>query len=98
MHGIFSNATGLLGMVMGIWFLFWGYRRSLELDVKLDRTMRAVRWSIVVVGFAAALLQGPGFRVTRIVGGVVLVAFLCWPNLAYHIVGVWRRFLLRPKA
>jgi hypothetical protein len=97
MHDILVNASGLTVSVLGIWFVFWAQRRSNELDLELDRTMRAVRWSIVLAGFAAALLSGTRFRALRIVGGVMLLAFLCWPNYAYHLVRAWRRFVLRTK-
>ncbi len=97
MADILSNASGLSSSVAGIWFVFWAQRRTYELDYDLDRTMRTVRWSAVLAGFAAALLQGHRFVAVRIIGGIILLAFLCWPNFSYHVVGFWRRYFARPE-
>jgi hypothetical protein len=76
---------------VSVWFFFWPYRRKFELDYKLDRAGNIVRWSVVLAGFGVALLPGPRFGATRVVAGMVLLAFLAWPNFAYHLVRLFRR-------
>jgi hypothetical protein len=91
LNGTFSYLSGLACGAVSVWFFFWAYRRKYELDYKLDRTAQTVRWSIVLAGFDLALLPGSEFKIVRITGGFVLVAFLAWPNFAYHLAGVLGR-------
>lgn len=91
MNDTVKYLSGLAGGAVGIWFFFWPYRRKYELDYKLDRTAQAIRWSVVLAGFGLALLRGPQSRLVRIIGGVVLLAFLAWPNFAYHLAQFFRR-------
>lgn len=91
LNSTFTYLGGLAGGAVSIWFFFWAYRRKYELDHKLDRMAKAIRWSIVLAGFAVALLPGPRFRDTRIIAGIILVAFLAWPNFAYHLITLFRR-------
>jgi hypothetical protein len=77
-----SYLSGLTAGAVSIWFFFWPLRRKYELDYKLDSTAQRVRWSIVLAGFGVALLPGPQFKTARIIAGIILVAFLAWPNFA----------------
>jgi hypothetical protein len=91
LNNTISYLSALVAGAVSIWFFFWPYRRKYELDHKLDRTAKTVRWSIVVAGFGIALLPGPELKIVRIAAGIVLVAFLAWPNFAYHLAWLFRR-------
>jgi hypothetical protein len=46
----------------------------------------------VVVGFAVGYyMPKPEFWYVRVAGGFLGLAFLCWPNFAYHLTNVFRR-------
>lgn len=81
----------LIQNAITIWFVFWAIRRKYELDYELGRTARVIRWSFVLAGFIAALVQGYSFRYVRLAGLTVAVGFLAWPNFAYHLARVARR-------
>jgi hypothetical protein len=91
LNGTISYLGELAAGAVSIWFFFWPYRRKYELDYKLDRTAQTVRWSIVLACFGVALLPGPQFKPVRIVAGIILAAFLAWPNFAYHLARLFRR-------
>ena len=91
MNGTLTYLGGLIGAAVSVWFFFWPYRRKYDLDHQLDRTAQTVRWLIVLSGFSVALLPGPQFKIMRIAGGIVLLAFLAWPNFAYHLTAVFNR-------
>jgi hypothetical protein len=91
LNGTLSYLSGLAGGAVSIWFFFWPFRRKYELDYKLDRIAQTVRWSIVLAGFGVALLPGPQIKDIRIITGIIFVAFLAWPNLAYHLTQFFRR-------
>jgi hypothetical protein len=86
-----SYLTELAAGAVSIWFFFWPFRRKYDLDYKLDSTAQVARWSIVLAGFVLALLPGPEFKVVRILAGIILAAFLAWPNLAYYLTFQSRR-------
>lgn len=76
---------------LGPWLSVWAIRYKAECDYKLSPTARCVRWLVVAVGyFLAASLPGPGF--VRLVPGFTGLAFLCWPNLAYHLTNYFVRW------
>ena len=74
-----------------VWFAFWAIRSKYELDYKLNRAAQTLRWGVIVVAFSVALLRAPQFKAVRITAGIVFLAFLCWPNFAYHLTRLfWR--------
>ena len=79
-------APGFLSGILCIWFSVWAIRRRTEVDYPLDHASRLIRWLIVIVGFFFAQFPGPEYRYVRLTGGWVGLGFLCWPNLAYHLV------------
>jgi hypothetical protein len=93
---ILANARFLAQSEVCIWFVFWAYRRRYELDEKLDRRAKLVRWSIVGVCYVLGCLPGPRFGPAKAVALVVGLAFFCWPNFAYHLTN-WFRRRGRPK-
>jgi len=75
-----------------IWLSVWAIRRRAEADYPLDKLTRTVRWVTVAVGFAIAYyLLGPELTYARVAGGLLGLAFLCWPNFAYHLTNLFRR-------
>jgi len=74
-----------------IWFAVWAIRKRYDVDEKLDRAAQTVRWCIVATSFGLVLVPGPEFKLVRIVAGVLLLAFLCWPNFAYHLRQLFKR-------
>jgi hypothetical protein len=82
---------GLAESVLCIWFAVWAFRKRYEVDETLDRTAQAVRWILVAALWAlVGALPGPRWAVTRVILGFAGLAFLCWPNLAFHVVRLFR--------
>jgi len=80
---ILAHVSFLIQRSLGIWFSVWAIRYAAKADYKISNTARAVRWSVVGIGYLlAASLPGPA--VVRLVPGFAGLSFLCWPNLAYH--------------
>ena len=69
-----------------IWLSVWAFRKRYEVDEKLDPSMHVVRWSVVSAGLATIRIPGARWSALRVVGCVVGVGFLCWPNLAFRTV------------
>src|SRR5271167_2344927 len=89
---ILSFYGALSAKIVCIWLSVWAIRRNAEADYALDRLARAVRWVVVFLGFAVAYyVPGPGLWCVRVAGGVLGLAFLCWPNFAYHLTRLLRR-------
>jgi len=89
---ILSFYATLSAKIVCIWLSVWAIRKKAEVDYPLDRTARLVRWAVVVVGFAIGYyVPGSEFAYTRIGGGFLGLAFLCWPNFAYHLTNLFRR-------
>lgn len=87
----FDYLSAVAKYIGTIWLAFWAYRRHYDLDYPLDRTGQMIRWSAVVLGLSLALLNGPEFARARIAGGMLMLAFLAWPNFAYHLRESFRR-------
>jgi hypothetical protein len=86
-----SYVGGLAANAVCIWFAFWAIRRKYELDYPLDIWAQVVRWSLVGLSFALTLPDGSQYKLLRILAGIALLAFLAWPNFAYHLVQLFRR-------
>jgi hypothetical protein len=91
-----ANARRLAQLEVCIWFAAWSIRRRGELDEKLDRAALALRWVVAVAGWLLASRPGPGY--VRAVALILSLAFLCWPNLAWHTVSLARRLRSSPPA
>jgi len=84
---ILSGALGLLARGLSIWFVVWAIRRKGDFDLELGLKEHVVRWGIVLASFALAMtFKQTGATVPRLVATAVGLAFLCWPNFAYHLV------------
>jgi hypothetical protein len=84
-------ARGLIKYALGIWFAAWAFRRKYKLDYPLDRGIQMLRWAVILVTFALALIHGPNAKWIRLCGGLTALAFLCWPNFAYHLARLFGR-------
>jgi hypothetical protein len=85
--------------IISVWIAFWAIRHKGELDYKLDTAGKFIRWLSVGIclGFvflAPELLNPPYVRVSVFVLGM---AFLVWPNLAYHLTRVLRQVRILPR-
>lgn len=85
-----SGALAIAGKSFGIWFVAWAIRRKGEFDYRLDRITQLLRWVIVAVSFAV-VTNFPKPSVPRAIALTVGLAFLAWPNFAYHLRNFFRR-------
>jgi hypothetical protein len=77
-----------LAAIANIWFLVWAIRHQGELDRELDRPARLIRWSVVGLGFGLIPRvpdQWVHAGTVRVALLVLAMAFLVWPNFAYHL-------------
>ena len=86
-----SNAKVIAGCMLNIGFICWAYRRKYELDEILSSRARIVRWLVVtisflIVTFPVGHITNPWIGYTRVLIGIICVAFFCWPNLANRIL------------
>jgi hypothetical protein len=82
-----SQAGYLLERSAGIWFSSWLLRYRAGWDYKLSGVAEATRWTIVLVGYVLGVsFPTPAARLTS---GFVGLAFLCWPNFAYHLTNLY---------
>lgn len=85
---ILSGAFGLITRAAGIWFVVWAIRSKGGLDYRLDGLGHIIRWSTVLIAFSLVFvfsrlaMTGP-----RLIALCIGMAFLVWPNLAYHLSG-----------
>ena len=87
---MWSIASRLAGAEICIWLIVWSIRRRGEIDEKLDPTGKLIRWGVVLGGWLLASIPGGRFGPFRAVVGLLGLAFLCWPNLAYHTARLLR--------
>ncbi len=96
--GFFSSAASTM---LSVWLLSWGIRRQGELDHELDSTAKHLRWSMVVLGIAVAIVAtAPRIDSAKcaLSGWVWATAFLAWPNLAFHLTATLRCYKLLPPS
>ena len=78
-----SHASALLAKSAGIGLSVWAVRYKAGCDYKLSTAATCVRWAIVAIGYLLAVSLPTGRL--RVVAGFIGLAFLCWPNFAYHL-------------
>ena len=88
---ILNNSSFLFKTSLSIWFAAWAIRYRSEIDEKLDRVAKIVRWSVVVFGYLIASLPGSKLGWVRVVAWFTGLLFLCWPNLAFRLRNAFRR-------
>jgi hypothetical protein len=96
---LFDKLLAAIASVGSIWVCAWAIRRKGEFDYPLDFTARVIRWLAVVVFIGLPVwipqLLNP---VARVVSGFTGLAFLAWPNFAYHLTRFLRWCRLLPTA
>lgn len=87
-----------IASVGSIWFCSWAIRRKGEFDYPLDSAAKIIRWIAVAVlmGIPASSPSLP-INLRRVLGFSGL-AFLVWPNFAYHLTRLFRWCRILPKA
>jgi|ERR1700687_221206 hypothetical protein len=95
-----SDVSKLLAEAVCVWFAFWAIRRKYELDYKLDRAAQIVRWLAIAVSIPLGQLGARIFEPLRIFSAFLFLAFLAWPNFAYHLTRLLRswRVLRDPRS
>ena len=94
-------AWGTWSAIANVWFAVWAIRHKGELDYELDSSAKLIRWFVVAICLGLTiqlpqLLNPPWFRLSV---GLLGVAFLAWPNFAYHLTRILRRLkLLRNRS
>lgn len=89
---VVSHLMALAKGVIAVWLPCWAIRYRSELDYKLDKAGRLLRWTVILLGVGLTFLPGPSFATARVVGTILVMAFFAWPNLAYYL----RRFFSDP--
>jgi len=74
---------------------FWAIRRRGEFDYELDLMGKIVRWAIVVLALFLVQIPGPKLATFRVIVGCVGMAFLVWPNFAYHLTNILKQIFGR---
>jgi hypothetical protein len=81
-------ASQLAEEAASVWFVSWALRRRYDLDYKLGGTEQILRWVVIGLAFGFTMLRGPGSALVRVIAGILGIAFLAWPNLAHHMMGL----------
>ena len=81
----FPQVSYALQKSLGLWLSVWAIRFSAGIDYKLSTRGRAIRWVVVVLCFGLTSVSGANVGWFRVFSYLVGLAFLCWPNLAYHL-------------
>ncbi len=83
-------------MALMTWVPAYSIRRRGGFDYDLGTAGQAVRWCIVL-GSAAGMRYGP-IPWVRVTCGVLFLAFIAWPNLAWYPMAAlaWVRRVPRP--
>jgi hypothetical protein len=89
--GILSFYGALSPKIACIWLSVWAIRKKAEVDVPLDSYARAVRCTVVVVGFVFGYIAD--FKYLRLGSGFVGLVFLCWPNCGHYLVNLFKSSL-----
>jgi hypothetical protein len=91
LSGFFRFYGSLSMQICCMWFAAWGVRKKYELDEAMDLLSRTIRWSGVIVGLMVGYFpRGAELKWVRICGGLIGLAFLCWPNFAVSLSHAFR--------
>jgi hypothetical protein len=81
----FPQVSYALQKSVGLWLSVWAVRFSAGIDYKLSAQGKTIRWAVVVICFALTSVPGASLGWFRVSSYLIGLAFLCWPNLAYHL-------------
>ncbi len=85
--GLLDFYGALSAKIACIWLSVWAIRRKSEVDYPLGTSAQWIRWIVVLLGFTVAYFAP--FKSLRLASGFTALAFLCWPNLAYHLTNLF---------
>ena len=94
-----AGPGGIWIAIANIWLVSWAVRHRGELDHELDSTAKFIRWMIAFVCLGVAV-QFPHFLnppPARVSVGMLGIAFLVWPNLAYYVTRFLRLLRILPN-
>ncbi len=91
-----ADAGRLAAEAVSVWLAFWAIRRKYDLDYRLDRTAQILRWVIIAAAVGLGRLGAQKFEPLRIFSAFLFLSFLAWPNFAYHLTRILRRWKLIP--
>ncbi len=89
----FLTNAGVIGTpAINLWIGIWALRRKFEWDHKLSNRAHSVRKIIVLTCWAIASIPREGIAIgtLRSIAFVVGLAFLWWPNCAYHFTRLFQ--------
>jgi len=91
--------SGTIAAILNVWFVCWAVRRRGDLDLPLDFTAKAVRWTVAIscLSYPFAFPRLVDSAAFRICIGLTGMVFLCWPNLALRLTGLLRRVGFLPR-
>jgi len=94
-----AGPASIWAAIANIWIAVWAIRRKGELDYELDDTAKFIRWIIASLCLGIPIFRPDVFKSpsSRISLGLIGLAFLVWPNLAYHLTNLLRFLRLLPK-
>jgi hypothetical protein len=81
----FPQVSYVLQKSLGLWLSIWAIRYNAGVDYKLSARGRTIRWAVVVICFALTSVPGANLGWFRVSSYFLGLAFLCRPNLAYHL-------------
>lgn len=88
---IIARTVAVWAFATAIWFPCWAIRRKGEFDLKLDRSMQTLCWTVIIFCFGWIGQLGPEDMALRVSLLAVSMPFFCWPNSVYHVVTFFRR-------
>lgn len=68
-----------------LWFVAWGIRKKYDLDLGLSTRGWLIRLLVICCGIFSLCLRSHKYEYVRVVGGLLGIAFLVWPNFAFHL-------------
>ena len=81
----FPQVSYAIEKSLGLWLSIWAIRYKAGIDYMLGARARTLRWMFVLACFALTGLPGTNLGWFRVSSYLLGLAFLCWPNLAYHL-------------
>lgn len=92
-----NRGIGALASLGAVWVCSWAIRRAGEFDRPLEFAAKLIRWALVIILLGAATYY-PGYSAPRLALGLGGMAFLAWPNFAYHLTRFLRWCRILPAA
>jgi len=93
MEAVISRLLFALEKSVTIFLSVWAIRYKAGCDYKLSPQAASLRWVVALAGYLVAVsLPGDSLAYIRVFAYVVGLGFFCWPNFAYHLDKLLRRW------